>query len=63
MADPERWYEAHKVEIERIRASDPRPIAEVMEILRKDLTNVPPLFVPSRYTTIVEGRPVQAQLF
>ena len=36
---------------------------ETMDLLRKDLTVVPPLFAPARYTTIVEGRPVQAQRY
>ena len=34
---------------------------EIMEILRRDLAVVPALFAPARYTTMVEGRPVQAQ--
>ena len=58
---PTRWYSAHKEEIERWKKNAPHTMKEVMEILRKDLTTVPPLFAPARYTTIVEGRPVQAQ--
>ena len=57
---PSRWYDAHEEEIKRWRETAPHTMKETMEILRKDLTVVPPLFSPSRYTTIVEGRPVQA---
>ena len=60
---PSRWYEAHKEEIKRWRESKPHTMEEVMEIVRRELTVVPPLFAPGRYTTIVEGRPVQAQRY
>ena len=57
---PHRWYEAHKEEIQRWKDNAPHTMRETMEIVRKELTVVPPLFTPARYTTIVEGRPVQA---
>ena len=57
---PQRWYEAHKEEIKRWKENAPRSVQETMEIVRKDLATVPPLFSPARFTTIVEGRPVQA---
>ena len=60
---PDRWYEAHKEEIKRWKENAPHTMHEMMEILRKDLATVPPLFSPARYTTIVEGRPVQAQRY
>ena len=60
---PSRWYEAHQEEIRRWKEKAPHSMQETMEILRKDLTVVPPLFSPARYTTIVEGRPVQAQRY
>ena len=58
-----RWWEAHKEEIRRWKEKAPHTMKETMEIVRRDLAVVPPLFVPARYTTIVEGRPVQAQRF
>ena len=60
---PSRWYEAHQEEIRRWRESQPHSMEEVMNIVRRELTVVPPLFAPGRYTTIVEGRPVQAQRY
>ena len=60
---PDRWYEAQKEEIKRWKENAPHTMEETMEIVRKDLTVVPPLFAPARFTTIVEGRPVQAQLY
>ena len=60
---PSRWYEAHKEEIRRWKANRPHTIQEVVEMVRRDLTVVHPLFQPARYTTIVEGRPVQAQRY
>ena len=61
--EPQRWYEAHEEEIQRWKENAPHTMEETMEIVRKDLTVVPPLFAPARFTTIVEGRPVQAQLY
>ena len=60
---PDKWYEAHKEEIKRWKENMPHTMQETMEIVRKELTTVPPLFAPARFTTIVEGRPVQAQLY
>ena len=60
---PSRWYEAHQEEIRRWRENKPHTIEEVMEIVRRELTVVHPLCFPARYTTIVEGRPVQAQRY
>ena len=60
---PDRWYEAHKEEIERWKNNAPHSMKDTMEIVRKELATVGPLFAPARYTTIVEGRPVQAQLY
>ena len=60
---PEKWVEAHKAELQRWANEEPHTIEEKMEIVRKDLTLVPAFFNPERYTTIVEGRPVQAQLY
>ena len=61
---PEKWLEAHKEEIRRWKEQDRRlTMEEVMEIVRKDLAVVPPFYNPGRFTTIVEGRPVQAQLY
>ena len=60
---PQRWYEAHKEEIKRWKENAPHTMKETMEIVRKELATVPPQFSPARYTTIVEGRPVQAQLY
>ena len=60
---PDRWYEAHKEEIKRWKENAPHTVEEIYEILRKDLATVPPVFSPARYTTIVEGRPVQAQRY
>ena len=56
-----RWWEAHEEEIRRWKEKKPHTMNEIMEILRRDLAVVPPLFAPARYTTMVEGRPVQAQ--
>ena len=58
-----RWWEAHKEEIRRWKAKKPHTMKESMEIVRRDLAVVPPLFSPARHTTMVEGRPVQAQRF
>ena len=60
---PDKWYEAHKEEIKRWKENMPHTMQETMEIVRKELATVPPLFAPARFTTIVEGRPVQAQLY
>ena len=60
---PQRWYEAHKEEIQRWKENAPHTMRETMEKVRKNLTVVPPNFNPARFTTIVEGRPVQAQLY
>ena len=57
---PQRWYEAHKEEIERWANNAPHTMKETLDLVRKALAVVPPLFSPARYTTIVEGRPVQA---
>ena len=62
-AHPDKWYEAHKEEIKRWKENKPHTMRETMEIVRKELTTVPPLFAPARFTTIVQGRPVQAQLY
>ena len=58
-----RWWEAHKEEIRRWKEKAPHTMKEIMEIVRRDLAVVPPLFCPARYTTMVEGRLVQAQSF
>ena len=58
-----RWGEAHQEEIRRWKAKKPHTMKESMEIVRRDLAVVPPLFSPARHTTMVEGRPVQAQRF
>ena len=60
---PAKWYEAHKEEIKRWKENAPHTMQQTMDLVRKDLTVVPPLFAPARYTTIVEGRPVQAPLY
>ena len=60
---PDRWYEAHKEEIQKWKEDAPHTMMETVEIVRKELATVPPQFSPARYTTIVEGRPVQAQLY
>ena len=60
---PSRWYEAHKEEIRRWKENAPHTMEDVMGIVRRELTVVPPLFAPARYTTIVEGRPAQAQRY
>ena len=56
-----RWWEAHQEEIRRWKEKTPHTMKEIMQIVRRDLAVVPPLFAPARYTTMVEGRPVQAQ--
>ena len=53
-------WEAHTAELRRWKEKPPHTMMETMEIVRKDLAVVPPLFSPAGYTTIVEGRPVQA---
>ena len=58
-----RWWEAHQEEIRRWKEKKPHTMNEIMEIVRRDLAVVPPLFAPARYTTMVEGRRVQAQRF
>ena len=60
---PTRWYEAHKEEIKRWAENTPHTMQETLEIVRRDLTTVPPLWSPARYTTIVQGRPVQVELY
>ena len=60
---PSKWFEAHKEEFKRWKEDAPHSIEETLEIVRKDLALVTPFYHPARYTTIVEGRPVQAQLY
>ena len=60
---PSKWYEARQEEVKRWKEGRPRTVEETMEIARKDLALVQPLFSPARYTAIVEGGPVQAQLY
>ena len=60
---PERWIEAHKEEIKRWQQEEPHSIKDTLDIVRKDLALITPFYHPARYTTIVEGRPVQAQLY
>ena len=56
-----RWWEAHEEEIRRWKEKTPHAKEDILQIVRRDLATVPPTFVPARFTTIVEGRPVQAQ--
>ena len=56
-----RWYEAHQEEIKRWKEKKPHYMTDVLQIVRRDLACVPPMFSPARWTTMVEGRPVQAQ--
>ena len=58
-----RWWEARKEDIRSWKEKTPHAGEDIMQIVRRDLAVVPPLFVPARYTTMVEGRPVQAQRF
>ena len=57
-----RWWRAYKEEIRKWRKEKPHTIDEVMDIVTRDMA-VAPNFEPARCTTMVEGRPVQAQRF
>ena len=55
-----RWFQAHAPELRRWKDQPPHTMMETVQAVRKELAGVPALFAPAGYTTIVEGRPVQA---
>ena len=58
----ERWYAAEQTMLKERAEGQMLTMHEAFDKVRRDLGTTRPAWYPQKYTTMVEGRPVQVQL-